>query len=48
MVIHCNHANEIDALTAEYLQRARAAGAHVAARPQADALVGREAMEPGW
>ena len=26
MVIHCNHANEIDALTAEYLQRARAAG----------------------
>ena len=26
MVIHCNHANEIDMLTAEYLQRARAAG----------------------
>jgi EF-P beta-lysylation protein EpmB len=26
MVIHCNHANEIDALTAEHLQRARAAG----------------------
>ena len=26
MVIHGNHANEIDALTAEYLQRARAAG----------------------
>lgn len=26
MVIHCNHANEIDVLTAEYLQRARAAG----------------------
>ena len=26
MVIHCNHANEIDTLTAEYLQRARAAG----------------------
>ena len=26
MVIHCNHANEIDATTAEYLQRARAAG----------------------
>ncbi len=26
MVIHCNHANEIDAITAEYLQRARAAG----------------------
>jgi len=26
MVIHCNHANEIDALTAEYLQRTRAAG----------------------
>lgn len=26
MVIHCNHANEIDAVTAEYLQRARAAG----------------------
>ena len=26
MVIHCNHANEIDALTAEFLQRARAAG----------------------
>ncbi len=26
MVIHCNHANEIDDLTAEYLQRARAAG----------------------
>ena len=25
MVIHCNHANEIDTLTAEYLQRARAA-----------------------
>jgi EF-P beta-lysylation protein EpmB len=26
MVIHCNHANEIDTLTSEYLQRARAAG----------------------
>lgn len=26
MVIHCNHANEIDAFTAEQLQRARAAG----------------------
>ena len=26
MVIHCNHANEIDAITAEYLQRAKAAG----------------------
>ncbi len=26
MVIHCNHANEIDTLTAEYLQRARVAG----------------------
>ena len=26
MVIHCNHANEIDVLTSEYLQRARAAG----------------------
>ncbi|WP_201548158.1 EF-P beta-lysylation protein EpmB [Psychrobacter sp. Pi2-1] len=26
MVIHCNHANEIDGTTAEYLQRARAAG----------------------
>ena len=26
MVIHCNHANEIDVLTAEYLQRAKAAG----------------------
>lgn len=26
MVIHCNHANEIDALTAEHLQRARNAG----------------------
>ncbi len=26
MVIHCNHANELDAPTAEYLQRARAAG----------------------
>ena len=26
MVIHCNHANEIDELTAEHLQRARAAG----------------------
>ncbi|MFK3991389.1 EF-P beta-lysylation protein EpmB [Psychrobacter sp. NPDC064578] len=26
MVIHCNHANEIDALTAEHLQCARAAG----------------------
>ena len=26
MVIHCNHANEIDALTAEHLQRAREAG----------------------
>ncbi|WP_350559848.1 EF-P beta-lysylation protein EpmB [Psychrobacter sp. CAL346-MNA-CIBAN-0220] len=26
MVIHCNHANEIDAITAEYLQRARTAG----------------------
>ena len=26
MVIHCNHANEIDATTSEYLQRARAAG----------------------
>ncbi|MGP9688185.1 EF-P beta-lysylation protein EpmB [Psychrobacter sp. AOP22-C1-C5] len=26
MVIHCNHANEIDALTAEHLQRARTAG----------------------
>ena len=26
MVIHCNHANEIDTLTAEYLQRARSAG----------------------
>ncbi len=26
MVIHCNHANEIDALTAEYLQRAKASG----------------------
>ena len=26
MVIHCNHANEIDELTAEYLQRVRAAG----------------------
>ncbi|MBE0443008.1 MULTISPECIES: EF-P beta-lysylation protein EpmB [unclassified Psychrobacter] len=25
MVIHCNHANEIDTLTAEHLQRARAA-----------------------
>jgi L-lysine 2,3-aminomutase len=26
MVIHCNHANEIDELTAEYLQRVRVAG----------------------
>lgn len=26
MVIHCNHANEIDTLTLEYLQRARVAG----------------------
>lgn len=26
MVIHCNHANEIDEITAQYLQRARAAG----------------------
>lgn len=26
MVIHCNHGNEIDAVTAEHLQRARAAG----------------------
>ncbi len=26
MVIHCNHANEIDSHTAKYLQRARAAG----------------------
>ena len=26
MVIHCNHANEIDTNTAQYLQRARAAG----------------------
>ena len=26
MVIHCNHTNEIDALTAEYLQRAKASG----------------------
>ncbi|WP_440453910.1 EF-P beta-lysylation protein EpmB [Psychrobacter sp. ASPA161_9] len=26
MVIHCNHANEIDTNTAEYLQRARVAG----------------------
>ncbi|MBH0065572.1 EF-P beta-lysylation protein EpmB [Psychrobacter sp. SZ93C1] len=26
MVIHCNHANEIDTLTSEYLQRARSAG----------------------
>ena len=26
MVIHCNHANEIDALTAEHLQRARTSG----------------------
>lgn len=26
MVIHCNHANEIDALTGEYLRRARRAG----------------------
>nr|WP_289054967.1 EF-P beta-lysylation protein EpmB [uncultured Psychrobacter sp.] len=26
MVVHCNHANEIDTLTAEHLQRARAAG----------------------
>ena len=26
MVIHCNHANEIDTTTSEYLQRARAAG----------------------
>ena len=26
MVIHCNHANEIDTNTAEYLQRARTAG----------------------
>ena len=26
MVIHCNHANEIDASTSEYLQRAQAAG----------------------
>ncbi|MGP9557971.1 EF-P beta-lysylation protein EpmB [Psychrobacter sp. AOP7-A1-24] len=26
MVIHCNHANEIDALTAEHLQRTQAAG----------------------
>ncbi len=26
MVIHCNHANEIDTLTSEHLQRARAAG----------------------
>lgn len=26
MVIHCNHANEIDVMTAQYLQRARAAG----------------------
>lgn len=26
MVIHCNHANEIDELTAQHLQRARAAG----------------------
>ncbi|MCD6252432.1 MAG: EF-P beta-lysylation protein EpmB [Psychrobacter sp.] len=26
MVIHCNHANEIDVMTAQYLQRARVAG----------------------
>lgn len=26
MVIHCNHANEIDEITAQYLQRARSAG----------------------
>ncbi|WP_201586128.1 EF-P beta-lysylation protein EpmB [Psychrobacter jeotgali] len=26
MVVHCNHANEIDSNTAEYLQRARSAG----------------------
>lgn len=26
MVVHCNHGNEIDSVTSEYLQRARAAG----------------------